>query len=207
MENQMDQGDFANFTAQLTALSEIYGKSLSTAGVGLYWAILKDYSWSDIEKAFKTILKSHKYPTMPTPAHFIECIIDTDVAAIQAVNELKILQIAYGPDVSLEIDDPAMVATIKNLGGWVAFNDKLHEANDFDHAQLIRDFRRLYAHHIKNRTVPSSMKLIGRTEVNNIAHGWQEGTTLRLPDGSTMEVRPKKVSLKGPAQIEHKQEG
>lgn len=163
----MNQTDFERFAKALIACSEVYGKSMSTEQVKLYWFVLKDYEWSDIERAFGVILRTHRYPTMPTPAQFIEAMDNSEVRAIQAERDLEYLQIVYGSSESVEIDDPALVATIDSLGGWVRFNDRLREANKFQYGQFINDFKLLYVHHLQERTQPKSMKLIGRYETDN----------------------------------------
>lgn len=164
----MKQADFERFAKALIACSEVYGKSLSTDGVKLYWAALQNYEYADIEKAFAVIVRTHRYATMPTPAHFIEAMDNSEVRAIQAERDLEYLQIVYGSSESVEIDDPALVATIDSLGGWVRFNDRLREANKFQYGQFMNDFKLLYVHHLQERTRPASMKLIGRYETDNV---------------------------------------
>lgn len=164
----MKQSDFERFAKALIACSEVYGKSLSTDGVKFYWVALQNYEYTDIEKAFGVILRTHRYPTMPTPAQFIEAMDNSGVRAIQAERDLEYLQIVYGSSESVEIDDPALVATIDSLGGWVRFNDRLREGSKFQYDQRIRDFKLLYVHHLRERTRPASMKLIGRYETDNV---------------------------------------
>lgn len=68
-KNHNDEARFANV---IFGLGDYYGKTISPAVVGIYWGILKNYEFEEVDRAIKVILSNpESLPFMPKASEII----------------------------------------------------------------------------------------------------------------------------------------
>lgn len=168
------QDDFNRFKDILTAMADMKQKSLTAFVIQMYWDDLKQYSWKQFSQAATHIRRSHIYKTFPDIAVFVQAIDppeNLEAIAIEALKRYQDLSFKYGCGESLVlIDDPAMVCTLNNLGGWIKVGTE--ERDKYQRGQFERDFKKMYAYHRERKTKPESLKLMGYYERDNRLGGY-----------------------------------
>lgn len=117
----MQQHDFDRFAAALTALSELYGKTLSAGAIALWWQSLERYDFQQISKALHIHTQDAEAGQfMPKPADLIRHLegTATDKAAVAWGKTFEAMQ-RVGAYSDVVFDDPVIHAVIEDLGGWV----------------------------------------------------------------------------------------
>lgn len=131
----------------LAVLAEVYEKDFSPAALNLYWLALQEYEWEQIESGLKGIIKTHMYPTFPTPAEIIRCIEPPECVSLKALEGWRSLNCAIelcGTYGSPTFRDPVVARTIAYLGGWIELCYKSRGMSDTDWDWLRREFVRIY---------------------------------------------------------------
>ena len=105
------------FAELLTATAEVFGKELSPIAINLYYDMLKDYSYDQINKAFNFVIRTHKYNTLPKPAEIIEAIEGNSeekalIAWSSVINTIR----KYDYYESIEFEDKIIHSCILQLG-------------------------------------------------------------------------------------------
>jgi len=68
----MNTEDKSKFAEIVTAMSEVYGKPISKAGLMLWWSVLEQYSFSEVSQAFASHARdTERGRWMPRPADII----------------------------------------------------------------------------------------------------------------------------------------
>lgn len=109
--------------AIVTEVAELYGASVSTAALGFWVAALERYDIEQIRKAFAAHMRDPDGGRfMPKPAHLMKFLEgnSTDQAAIAWGKALEAAS-SVGAYTDVVFDDPAIHATIEDLGGWPKF--------------------------------------------------------------------------------------
>ena len=207
----MEPTEAQEFQSRITALAEMFSsKPPSKEVLKLYWVALSVLTFEEFERAVAILIRSHKYNTLPKPADFIEAVkpkIDRDAQAIIIWKDFEGMVGSYGCFNSIELANPALAATIEQLGGWMVLSDQVAHLQDFEYGQLKRDFQKTYARNVEVGTVPASMIFVGQLEAENIAKGYEvdhnEYTVKQLPDGSVhplldLPAPPEKKQIEGP---------
>jgi len=162
--------DVKKFSELLFGLGEMYNQKFSQIVVDLYYNALKNYDFEQINKAAQDCIKTHKYSSMPKPAHFIE-MIDGDpddrarIAWTMAHKALK--EVGYYN--SVEFADPVISQVIHELGGWIIFCDTRKTEIPFVEKRFI-DFYRTIA----KRKNKKPVKLLGYVEIKNKNTGYSK---------------------------------
>ena len=119
----MQQRDFDRFGAALTALAELYGKSLSQGAIALWWQALERFDFEQVSKAIRAHTENAENGQfMPKPADLIR-VLDgtvTDRAGLAWGKAFEAIT-AVGAYTDVVFDDPAIHAVIEDLGGWPKF--------------------------------------------------------------------------------------
>lgn len=68
--------DKKKFVELMTGLCEIFGKPTSQFIYKAYFMALNEFSDEEAEAAIYTLIKTHKFRTLPTPANIIDVIVD-----------------------------------------------------------------------------------------------------------------------------------
>ena len=123
-----------------------------------------------IERAAKRALQTCKF--MPSPAELRELAGDM-LPADRAVRAWAIVERAvhvHGEGPSLDFDDPAVNATIHNMGGWEPFLDRWEVEGK---TWLRKDFERVYQSFCRAGVAGRQCgRLVGFNERSNRFHGF-----------------------------------
>lgn len=107
----------------LAEVAELYGASLTAGAVGLWETALGRYEVEQVRKAFESHMRDPDGGRfMPKPAHLMKFLEGnaTDQAAIAWGKALDAAS-SVGAYTDVIFDDPAIHATIEDLGGWPNF--------------------------------------------------------------------------------------
>lgn len=119
----MQQRDFDRFGAALTALAELYGKSLSQGAIALWWQALERFDFEQVSKAIRAHTENAESGQfMPKPADLIRGLDGTvtDRAGLAWGKAFEAIT-SVGAYTDVVFDDPAIHAVIEDLGGWPKF--------------------------------------------------------------------------------------
>ncbi len=170
----MQDSEKKAFIGLLTAISDLVHQPLSQSAQGLYWAILKEFSLQDIQRATEHILKTRKYSNFPQPAEFVEFICPPEELDFKAAKGARsIYDHACNPYPSFVFDDPVCARVALHLGGWQRVHEQLyaHKSED-DLRWWIKDLERLYRMFAKHPLPKENPRMIGRNEASNIEKGY-----------------------------------
>lgn len=141
--------------AMIVGMAELYGRTLTEDGIELYSQVIADYDVEQLRIAFRQVLRTHSYATLPTPAEFVQAIEtpeDAESKALVAWEKVFSAVKAYstGPSRWPEIHDDVARATVASFGGWYEFWElwAKHDAEKFatiTRAQFIKAYLSLSA--------------------------------------------------------------
>lgn len=116
----------------ITLLADTLGHETTPRQLAGYELALSDIPGTAIQDAIRTLLQNHKYGRMPTPSEIREAAggaSPEDRAVIAWPSLLAAIQ-KYGYYDTVDFSDPAMNATVRNMGGWKMI------AEQFDQEEL-----------------------------------------------------------------------
>lgn len=118
----MTEDDRPLLATWLTSAAEVYGRPVSQAGLGLWWAILRHFDARLVDRAFKAHLADPDTGRhMPTPADIVGRIMGgSETAAAEAWAKVTAYSHPCGWSRNVVFDDPLIHAAIGTLGGWLA---------------------------------------------------------------------------------------
>jgi Domain of unknown function (DUF6475) len=135
--------DAFQFALWMTALGELYGKNISTTLNEIYWNILKNFDFQQVERAFHYhITNPDGGQFMPKPADIVRIIQGTaEEKSLDAWTQVEKAIRRIGSYDSVSFDDALIHAVIDDMGGWIALcATKLTEmpfrANEFQKRYL-----------------------------------------------------------------------
>lgn len=189
--NGCDKGilDESKFIELIASVAEIYGKELSPMAINLYYNILKNYSFEQIDQAFNYIVKTNKYNCMPKPAEVIESIdgLPDERSAIAWNQVVKAIR-KYDSYQSVEFEDKTVHAVIDHLGGWLWLCDQTKE----DLVFIAKDFMKLYVI-FERRGGDCPERLIGFFESKNRETGFDGDVPKTVKIGDKFHIPFKKI--------------
>lgn len=160
------------FAIAMAAMGEVYRQRLTDATLLGYELGLGDLPIVDIEAAIAKAIRSSKF--MPTPAELRVLAGASDPiegrAEIVWAKVLRVVRdLGYTRSVSF-VDDPLVNATIRTLGGWVAFCNRYTDELDAD-KWLRKEFCDTYRA-LCTRGVPANLcgPLVGAFDAHNLLH-------------------------------------
>lgn len=117
----MNPADTENFTQQWLACYELYGKPCSDAAVGLAFQVLSRFDLVDVSKALvQHTLDPDAGRFPPKPADLVKFISgDPASRPLEAWTMVDLAIRRAGPYQSVVFDDPATMATLADMGGWI----------------------------------------------------------------------------------------
>jgi hypothetical protein len=143
------KADLKAFVKELATISELYNRPMDQGRQALYFEALSPYSITDIHRA---ILEHVRHPEQghffPMPSHLIAIIDgDREAQALRAWSAVAEAMIEHGLYASVEFADTLIMATIKDMGGWIEFCGKwAHIPNEpflrNEFVKRYRDYRR-----------------------------------------------------------------
>jgi hypothetical protein len=169
----MIDADKKRFLAAMTALTDYYGKPLSTATIDLYWHGLVEFDIEQVEKAISMHVRNpDSGQWMPKIADLVKMIEGTTQdAAGQAWAKVLRAVASVGMYESLAFDDPIIHLVIGDISSWPALC-QLSEAELPFLAKRFENSYRAYRRRISD--LPAHPRyLIGVTEMSNSNEGFR----------------------------------
>ena len=178
----LHKGKFADI---MSGLAEMYKQNLSEFVLDMYYDILKDYEYPDIEKAVKKVLATHKYNTLPKPADILEYLEGSpDDKALMAWLQAKEAVVKGGYVATIEFADPVISHCIKELGGWQWFCGIPVDELPF----VEKRFRDLY-NMLKKREITTPVRLVGFVENKNSDMGYLDKIPQPVKIGHDKDIK------------------
>jgi len=114
----MTDADRARFVTTIQTVADAFGKVASEQFLHVYWLALSDLDAAAFERGVTGALKASRF--MPTPADIrLHSGGLTSTARTSRAWDALILAIRkHGAYASVDFDDPAVNAAVRNLGGW-----------------------------------------------------------------------------------------
>lgn len=155
----MKQTDKNHFVALMTAMTEIYGKKLSTEWLEIYWRSLELYELRDIKQALNVyIVNPDNGQFIPKPADIIKILSGNSAdKALCAWNKVLRAIRLIGCYSSIVFDDPIIHLVIDDMGGWIL----ICKTNENELAFVKNDFEKRYKNYLKYMPAKYPAKLIG----------------------------------------------
>jgi hypothetical protein len=157
------------FVGIITALAVTFGREASEALLTGYWMALQDLPLDDLKRAAARAI--HERTFMPVPAELRELAGELTpearaVIAWKAALDAERLHGYYG---SVDFDDKAVNATIRNMGGWEKFTERLENE---DREWLRKEFLQIYAVYCRRGVTASEAMPLGgfHSRMNHVAH-------------------------------------
>lgn len=130
--------DALQFALWMAALGELYNKTISTTLNEIYWNVLKDFDFQEVERAFRYhIANPNGGQFMPKPGDIIRIIQGTaEEKSLDAWTQVEKAIRHIGAYDSVSFDDPLIHAVIDDMGGWIYLCTTKHidmpfRANEF----------------------------------------------------------------------------
>lgn len=158
------------FAAEITGLSQMYGKAMSQFEMTKFWEILKAFAWEDVKAALDAHLRN------PDTGQFMPKIADI-VRYIEGGGQIRSLQAwtkviqaigSAGPYASVAFDDPLIHVTLSDMQGWI----KLCSISDKETPFIAKEFEQRYTAYVRRQPPSYPKKLIGLTEQENSRNGY-----------------------------------
>lgn len=160
--------DREKFVKLMTGLCELFNKTPSEFIYDVYYDVLKNYSYEQVNAAVMNCIKAYKYNLLPKPAEIIEFLEGSkDDKALMAWLQIKEAIIKGGYYASIEFADPIIAHCINGLGGWQWFCCQQKDEMPF----IEKRFMDLYRLFLK-RGVVGNVRLIGFIEARNTQTGY-----------------------------------
>ena len=122
----MIRADLPEFITELERLSELYTKPMTESLQALYFDALARYPMPDVTRAFRLHIRHPEHGRFfPKPADLIALLDgDSESRALQAWTTAVRTWETYGVYASVSFSDQCIAATIDDMGGWIAFNER-----------------------------------------------------------------------------------
>jgi len=181
----VNKADFEQFTGIWLATNELYSKQPSDAAVALAFRALVRYDLPDIRRALDAhINDAGDGRFMPKPADLVKHIEgDPESRSMRAWTLVEDSIGRVGPYQSVVFDDPAIMASIEDIGGWM----DICKVTDKELPFKRNEFVVRYKGYLNRPPERHPQKLVGITEANN---GRIEGAPVPEPVllGSTQKA-------------------
>ena len=167
----MIENDMGKFASILTGIGELYGKTISAPIISIFWNSLKNYDIESVEDAVQRhITNPDTGQFMPKPADIIRMIEGgSKDAAAMAWSKFDAALRHIGTYQDIRFDDPIIMRVVHDMGGWIAFGDKLEDEWPF----VANDFKSRYtAYRARRASFDFPKLLIGRSGGYNRSHGF-----------------------------------
>lgn len=179
----MRDADRRRFAAAMTAVAELYGRTMSDALLEIYWRALSRYELDAIEQALaRHALNPDHGQFMPKPADLIRVLEGGGVgrAALAWTQVAKAVRCIGGYE-SVVFDDPITQAVIHDMGGWIVLCDSLGAAgtSDSNFPFQALNFEKRYRAYLETGRQPVyPSTLLGRADADNVRRGLPVRTRL-----------------------------
>ena len=162
----MQPADRERFSKCLLACSEIYGREVSPAVMGVWWAALGRFEMKAIESAFGRHMQSPDTGQfMPKPADIIRMLEGTSLdSSMVAWSKVDKAIRNVGPYRSVVFDDAIIHRVLHDMGGWTSLSTKTDDEWPF----VGNEFRNRYQGYRSRGELPEYQpRLLGLAEAEN----------------------------------------
>src|SRR5688572_11242758 len=164
----MKRSDLDKFTQLWAGMAEMYGKTVSDAAIAMAFSALEKYDLIDIRRA----LSAHavdpvrgQFPAKPADL-VLHMDGDPESRSLQAWSNVEKSIGRVGPHQSVVFDDPAVMASIDDMGGWI----ELCGITDEELPYKRQEFVKRYKGYLNRPPQSHPAKLIGSDEAYNMQH-------------------------------------
>ncbi len=166
----MFEQDRKRFAALMVSAGEVYNKPLTSALIGIYWSVLKAYSFEDIDVAVKCHLVTPDVGKFfPKPADIIMAIKGSPQnQALLAWSKVVSAMRSAGRYTSIAFDDALIHKVIGDMDGWVRFCNIDEKQLPF----IEKEFLERYRGYTVNIPTSYPPYLIGIIESQNRIYGY-----------------------------------
>jgi hypothetical protein len=168
----MRNSDREDFCLTIAAMATTYRQEATKALYEGYWQGLKDLPLEAVRLAVTRALRESRF--LPTVAELRELagVVTPEDRCVQVWEVVRRAVYRFGYYTSVDFDDPLTNATIRNLGGWPALQERLEKDDD----QWVRkDFDRIYASLARSGiSEEMAAPLMGESERSKRLHGRQD---------------------------------
>lgn len=185
----MEANEKKAFFASLAVIAETVNRKISPVLMKAYWECLKDYSFSEVQRALGELLKNpdiKKHPYFPLPADVVEIIEgDMNTKSLLAWTDVMRAIRQVGHYNSVVFSDQLIHAVIQDMGGWIA----LCQHNEKELSFVQRDFERRYQIYCRRRPTVLPKQLSGRIEHQNAINGHEKYIPVAIEFSNTKKLK------------------
>lgn len=159
--------DGSAFASLMLAMSEMYGKEVSTYGMDMWFEDLQKYTIEQVRRGFSAHRADPKNGKFwPKPSDIIRHVdgLPEEVATVAWSKVMQAIS-RYGSWESVCFDDQNIHTVITLMGGWVKMCDMT--VDDIPYKQ--KEFEKLYLSAEQNKHHISPRYLAGHSELANIS--------------------------------------
>lgn len=167
----MQAQDVPKFTMIMAGIGELYGKTISSQLIDIYWQVLRKYELIDVQNAFQSHVKNPDCGQFfPKPADIIRFIEGNgESKALLAWAKAERTMIKIGRYQSVVFDDPLIHSVIEDMGGWVKFCSMKTEQMPF----VANEFQKRYMGYVNKKPERHPKYLWGISECDNAKNGFE----------------------------------
>lgn len=179
----MTDGDDKRFALAIGTLAEAFQRSITAATIGAYRLGLSDLAIEVIEKAAAHAIRRCRF--MPSAAEIRQLAAADEPSpedrAVRAWSAVMGCLGRFDYYASVEFDDPCIHATIRTLGGWLRFWERLEGES---RKWLRKEFEKTYLALLRTGWGPGDGGYLpGSHELNNRLHGFELPAIQRISTG------------------------
>jgi len=158
----MGINDVKEFTQAWSAAYDVQNKTISDIAVEMAFEALANHDLADVKRAIMTHIKTSKFP--PKPADINEIIDgDPDSRKLQAWTLVEQTIKRVGGYESVVFPDPAIMAVIDDMGGWIKLCDITEKELPF----MRNEFVKRYSPFLHKPPSKYPRRLAGKVEQTN----------------------------------------
>lgn len=170
----METNEKQVFFASLAVIAETVNRKISLVLMKAYWECLKDYSFTEVQRALGEVLKNpdiKKHPYFPLPTDVVE-IIEGDVQSKSLFAWTEVVKAIrrIGHYDSVIFSDKLIHAVICDMGGWIQLCQHTEKELPF----IQRDFERRYQVYCRRQPKILPNQLTGRLAHQNAVNGHEK---------------------------------
>ncbi|MEI8055429.1 MAG: DUF6475 domain-containing protein [bacterium] len=166
----MFEQDLKKFAELIVGISEVYGKSFTSAAIEIYWRILEPFRLEDVSAAIdRHVQHPDDGKFLPKPSDIIKAIEgSTQSQALSAWSKATYAMRCISCYESVAFDDALIHAVIKSMNGW----PKLCLVDDKQLPFTEKEFLERYRDCISREPSSYPKYLKGLIEIQNSARGY-----------------------------------